>query len=101
MLSLSGQQGADEFPPCAARHEPHDGNFGLQPGKVRVSTNHLAGHDDKGSAVGFTRNQRDFLLSLTSCMVALFLPEALFMCKYMILKGAKMTSCQRANSMPY
>ena len=80
---------------------PHDGNFGLQPGKVRVSTNHLAGHDDKGSAVGFTRNQRDFLLSLTSCMVALFLPEALFMCKYMILKGAKMTSCQRANSMPY
>lgn len=33
-------------------------------------------------------------------MVALFLSEALSMCKYAILRDAKLTSCQSVNSMP-
>ena len=33
-------------------------------------------------------------------MVALFLSEALSMCKYAILRDAKMTSCQSVYSMP-
>ena len=32
-------------------------------------------------------------------MVALFLSEALSLCKYAILRDAKMTSCQSVNSM--